>query len=73
LVAFVSTCLSDIGVRLTALQESPGQIRDHVGLLVESEVAGVEDVHLGVSRVGPRFGCERCCGLLTWVFVFGEG
>ena len=30
-----------------ATQESPGQVRDRVGLLVEGEVAGVEDVHLG--------------------------
>jgi hypothetical protein len=47
----VSACLSAIGVRLLALQESPGQVRDHVGLLVESEVAGVQDVHLGVWHV----------------------
>jgi hypothetical protein len=40
-----------IGVSLPALQESPGQVRDHVGLLVEGEVAGVQDVHLGVWHV----------------------
>jgi hypothetical protein len=49
--AFVSACLSAIGVRLTALQESPGQVRDQVGLLVETEVAGVQDVHLGVWHI----------------------
>ena len=47
----VSACLSAIGVSLAALQESPGQVRDHVGLLVQSEVAGVEDVDLGVWHV----------------------
>ena len=41
------------------VQESPGQIRDQVGLLVQSEVAGVEDVHLGVRHV-PAV----CLGLL---------
>jgi hypothetical protein len=52
LVAFgVSACLSAIGVTLPALQESPGQVRDQVGLLVEGEVAGVKDVHLGVWHV----------------------
>ena len=60
LVAFaVSRCLSAIGVSLPALQESPGQVRDQVGLLVESEVAGVQDVHLGVWHV-PAV----CLGLL---------
>jgi hypothetical protein len=43
--------LSAIGVSLAALQESAGQVRDHVGLLVEREVAGVEDVHFGVWHV----------------------
>jgi hypothetical protein len=51
LAAFVSACLSAIGVSLAALQESAGQVRDHVGLLVQSEVAGVQDVHLGVWHV----------------------
>ena len=55
----VSACWSAIGVSLPALQESPGQVRDQVGLLVESEVAGVEDVHLGVRHV-PAV----CLGLL---------
>jgi hypothetical protein len=51
--------LSAIGGSLPAQQESPGQIRDQVGLLVESEVAGVDDVHLGVWHV-PAV----CLGLL---------
>jgi hypothetical protein len=38
-------------VSLLALQESPGQVRDQIGLLVQSEVAGVENVHLGVRHV----------------------
>jgi hypothetical protein len=39
-----------------AAQEPSDQIRDQVGLLVQSEVAGVEDTHLGardVSAVRP--------------------
>ena len=44
---------------LPALQESPGQVPDQVGLLVQSELAGVEDVHLGVRHV-PAV----CLGLL---------
>ena len=36
---------------LQALQESPAQIRDQVGLLIEAEVAGVEDMHLGAWHV----------------------
>ena len=55
----MSACWSAIGVSLPALQESPGQVRDQVGLLVQSEVAGVEDVHLGVWHV-PAV----CLGLL---------
>ena len=55
----VSVCLSAIGVRLPTLQECPGQVRDQVGLFVESEVAGVDDVHLGVWHV-PAV----CLGLL---------
>ena len=43
-------------VSLPVPQESPGQAGDHVGLLVESEVAGVEDVLLGVWPV-PAGGC----------------
>jgi hypothetical protein len=43
----------------SALQEAPGQVRDQVGLLVESEVAGVEDVYLGVWHVP-----SVCLGLL---------
>jgi len=35
----------------SARQESPDQVRGQVGLLVESEVAGVEDVYLGVWHV----------------------
>jgi hypothetical protein len=34
-----------------ALQEPSDQIRDQVGLLVQSEVAGVEDTHLGARDV----------------------
>jgi hypothetical protein len=45
--------LSAIGVRLDPLQESAGQVRDHVGLFVEGEVARVEDVHLGVCELEP--------------------
>ena len=55
----MSACWSAIGVSLPALQESPGQVRDQVGLLVESEVAGVQDVHLGAWHV-PAV----CVGLL---------
>jgi hypothetical protein len=47
----VSVCLSAVGVSLPALQESPGQVRDQVGLFVEGEVAGVDDVHLGARRI----------------------
>jgi hypothetical protein len=43
----------------SALQEAPGQVRDQVGLLVESEVAGVQDVYLGVWHVP-----SVCLGLL---------
>jgi 5-enolpyruvylshikimate-3-phosphate synthase len=50
-VARCIACLSAIGVSLAALQESPDQVRDQVGLLVESEVARVKDVHLGVWHV----------------------
>ena len=35
----------------SALQEAPGQVRDQAGLLVESEVAGVQDVYFGVWHV----------------------
>jgi len=38
-------------VSLPTLQESPGQVRDQVGLLVQGEVAGIQDVHLGVGHV----------------------
>ena len=55
----VSACLSAIGASLPTQQESPDQVRDQVGLFVESEVAGVEDVHLGVWHV-PAV----CLGLL---------
>jgi len=41
--------LAGAGVTHLALQESPGQVGDQVGLLVEGEVAGVQDVHLGVA------------------------
>ena len=34
-----------------ALQEPSDQIRDQVGLLVQSEVAGVEDTHLRARDV----------------------
>jgi hypothetical protein len=56
--------LSAIGVSLSALQESPGQVRDHVGLLVQSEVAGVEDVDLGGRR--------RRCGTNGLIFLGRE-
>jgi hypothetical protein len=55
----VSTYLSAIGASLPALKESPGQIRDQLGLFVESEVASVQDVHPGVWHV-PAV----CLGLL---------
>lgn len=48
-------------VSLPTLQESPGQVGDHVGLLVEGEVARVEDVHLGIRHV-PAV----CLGSSTW-------
>jgi hypothetical protein len=52
-------CVSAVGVSLPALQESPGQVCDQVGLFVEGEVAGVDDVHLGIGHV-PAV----CLGLL---------
>jgi len=44
----VRACSSTIDASLPGAQKRPDQIGDHVGLLVESEVAGVERVHLGV-------------------------
>jgi len=52
--------LTRAGVTHLALQESPGQVGDQVGLLVEGEVAGVQDVHLGVWHV-----FAVCLGLLN--------
>lgn len=34
-------------------QEPPGQVCYWVGLLVEGEVAGVEDVDLGIGYIAP--------------------
>jgi hypothetical protein len=43
--------LVSISASPVALQEPSDQIRDQVGLLVQTEVAGVEDTHLGARDV----------------------
>jgi hypothetical protein len=60
--------LSAIGASLPTLQESHGQVRDHVGLLVKGEVAAEPILPGGVAGAD---GGEP--GLLIWLEVVGAG
>jgi hypothetical protein len=42
--------LSAIGASVPTLQESKGQVRDHVGLRVNGEATGVQHGHFGTSN-----------------------